>query len=88
MLANIYVANVAYVLKTIYISERCKTSYISPRCKPSMWESVKNVKAKNFVRNLTSRRDVRFLTSWKSRAKWDQHMLFNLQYVSLTYTVW
>jgi hypothetical protein len=50
VLANIYVANVAYVLKTIYISERCKKSYISPRCKPSMWESVKNVKAKKFCK--------------------------------------
>ncbi len=48
VLANIYVANVAYILKTIYISERCKKSYISLICKASMWESVKNVKAKKF----------------------------------------
>ncbi len=49
VLANIYVANVAYVLKTNYISERCKKSCISPRCKPSMWESVKKRKGQKVL---------------------------------------
>ena len=48
--ANIYVANVAYVSTTIYESLICKKSYESLICKPSMWEFVNNVPEKTICK--------------------------------------
>ena len=41
-LANIHVANVAYVTTTIYKFKTCKNSYNSQSCKLSALESIKN----------------------------------------------
>ena len=51
-LANIHVANVAYVTTTIYKFKTCKNSYNSQSCKLSALESIKNTWTWKTVLNL------------------------------------
>jgi predicted acetyltransferase len=49
-ITNIYVANVAYVLTTIYESVIRKKSYVSLIRKPFMWKFVTNVSEKTICK--------------------------------------